>query len=76
MLQPPANKILFEVFLNCCQSLNDSQGQRYVCTESVFELKESFSIFYFFAVFVHTVYLCERWRGRKGEGNEKKKVYW
>lgn len=29
MLQPPANKILFEVFLNRCQALNDSQEQKY-----------------------------------------------
>lgn len=31
MLQPPANKICFEVFLNHRQGLNDSQKQRYVC---------------------------------------------
>lgn len=40
MLQPPANKSLFEVFLNCCQYLNDSQEQKYVCTARVFELRE------------------------------------
>ena len=42
MLQPPANKILFEVFLNCCQGLNDSQEQKYVCTECVLKLRENF----------------------------------
>ena len=32
VLQPPANNIRFEVFLNCCQDLNDSQEHKYVCT--------------------------------------------
>lgn len=77
VLQPPANKTLFEVFLNCCQGLNVSQKQKYVCTVRVFKLTESLWVnksIFCVCICAYSVYLCERKRGRWREGKENKKV--
>lgn len=82
MLQPPANKILFEVFLNWCQGLNDSQEHKYVYFSRGRTFESTCTCVYSLFMSVHTLYInvsgVERDTrgGNKGCVNEKKKVSW
>ncbi len=73
MLQPPANKILFEVSLNCCQGLNDSQEQKYVCTVCGFKSTESCKSTSTFNVCVFVSMVDIYVRGTEGDGWRKKR---